>query len=197
MTPYGPGWPSSSRKRASCRQTVWTSSRATLAEARSPRRSPNAGLAPGALAERFGLPLVNAAAIEVDQDAAEQIPFHILERACALPYRVQHDRLSIVVADPSDVQTMDELRLATRYQLDVGVGSRDDIGIQLRNLSRAQEVWERAVLVEDDVLVVEAEPDFTELEADDGVSDAPLVRLVNSLVLQAAEDGASDLHFVP
>ena len=157
----------------------------------------NAGLAPGALAERFGLPLVNAAAIEVDQDAAEQIPFHILERACALPYRVQHDRLSIVVADPSDVQTMGELRLATRYQLDVGVGSRDDIGIQLRNLSRAQEVWERAVLVEDDVLVVEAEPDVTELEADDGVSDALLVRLVNSLVLQAAEDGASDLHFVP
>jgi type IV pilus assembly protein PilB len=37
----------------------------------------------------------------------------------------------------------------------------------------------------------------TDLEADDGVSDVPLVRLVNSVLFQAAEDGASDIHFVP
>ena len=36
-----------------------------------------------------------------------------------------------------------------------------------------------------------------ELEADDGISDAPLVRLVNSIIFAAAEDGASDVHFEP
>ena len=36
-----------------------------------------------------------------------------------------------------------------------------------------------------------------ELEVDDGVSDAPLVRLVNSIIFQAAEDGASDVHVEP
>ena len=36
-----------------------------------------------------------------------------------------------------------------------------------------------------------------DLEADDGISDAPLVRLVNSIIFQAAEDGASDVHFEP
>ena len=36
-----------------------------------------------------------------------------------------------------------------------------------------------------------------DLEADDGVSDAPLVRLVNSIIFQAADDGASDIHFEP
>ena len=41
----------------------------------------------------------------------------------------------------------------------------------------------------------EDEPD--DLEADDGISDAPLVRLVNSIIFQAAEDGASDIHFEP
>jgi type IV pilus assembly protein PilB len=46
----------------------------------------------------------------------------------------------------------------------------------------------------DDVEVVEDEDD---LEVDDGVSDAPLVRLVNSIVMQAATDGASDIHFEP
>ena len=39
--------------------------------------------------------------------------------------------------------------------------------------------------------------DLTDLEAEDGVSDVPLVRLVNSILFQAAEDGASDIHFEP
>ncbi len=39
--------------------------------------------------------------------------------------------------------------------------------------------------------------DEDDLEADDGVSDAPLVRLVNSIIFQAAEDGASDVHLEP
>ena len=41
------------------------------------------------------------------------------------------------------------------------------------------------------------EEDADDLEVDDGVSDAPLVRLVNSIIFQAAEDGASDIHFEP
>ena len=53
-----------------------------------------------------------------------------------------------------------------------------------------------AGLVEDE-LEEELEGESDDLEADDGVSDAPLVRLVNSIILQAAEDGASDLHFDP
>ena len=43
----------------------------------------------------------------------------------------------------------------------------------------------------------EVAEDEDDLEADDGISDAPLVRLVNSLIFQAAEDGASDMHFEP
>jgi type IV pilus assembly protein PilB len=68
--------------------------------------------------------------------------------------------------------------------------------MELRKIARASEVWERAALVEDEFDVEEGE-DEDDLEADDGVSDAPLVRLVNSIILQAAEDGASDLHFDP
>ena len=41
------------------------------------------------------------------------------------------------------------------------------------------------------------EDENDDLEADDGISDAPLVRLVNSVIFQAAEDGASDVHFEP
>ena len=49
----------------------------------------------------------------------------------------------------------------------------------------------------DDELGIAEEDEDDDLEADDGVSDAPLVRLVNSIIFQAAEDGASDVHFEP
>ena len=72
----------------------------------------------------------------------------------------------------------------------------EDIEVELKRLVRATEAWERAALVEDE-LDEDTLEDEDDLEADDGVSDAPLVRLVNSIILQAAEDGASDLHFDP
>jgi type IV pilus assembly protein PilB len=122
----------------------------------------------------------------------------VLVRAVALPYRLEGNRLHIVIADPTNVHAVDELRLATRYSLEIGVAPREDIEVELRRLTRAAEAWERAALVEEEIELETVEEDESaDLEADDGVSDAPLVRLVNSIILQAAEDGASDLHFVP
>src|SRR5438105_8735085 len=67
---------------------------------------------------------------------------------------------------------------------------------EIARISRAAEAFgNRAILEEEPEL--EVVEDETDLEADDGVSDAPLVRLVNSVIFQAAEDGASDVHFEP
>jgi type IV pilus assembly protein PilB len=154
---------------------------------------PTSGLA-RALAITHHLPFVDLGVEGIDKTALESIPTHVLERAAAIPYRIEGNVLRIAIADPTNVQTIDELRLATRYRLEVGVAPREDIEIELRKKVRATEVWERAALVEDELEVEEADDD-DDLEADDGVSDAPLVRLVNSIILQAAEDGASDVHF--
>ncbi len=154
------------------------------------------GLAPIVVAKRHGLPYVDLGPMDINQDVIEQIPIHILERACAVPYELRQGRISVAVADPSDVQAIDELRLATKHSLALAVASREDIELQLRQISRVQEAWQRAALVEDDALQVPEEPE-DDLGADDGVSDAPLVRLVNSIILEAAEEGASDLHFEP
>jgi type IV pilus assembly protein PilB len=149
-----------------------------------------------ALAERHHLPYVDFGEITVEREAAEAIPIHVLDRAGAIPYALDDQRLKIAIADPSDMHKVDELRLATRYTLELGVAAREDIEVELRKIARASEVWERAAMVEDE-LEVEDEIEEDDLEVDDGVSDAPLVRLVNSIILQAAEDGASDLHFDP
>jgi len=146
------------------------------------------------IAELYGLPVVDLADEIVDPEAAASIPAHVLERILALPYRIEDDRLKVVVADPSNVQAIDELRLATRYALDLAVAPPEDIEHELRQVARAAEAWDRSALVEEELEVGDPSPD---LDADDGISDAPLVRLVNSIILQAAEDGASDLHFLP
>jgi type IV pilus assembly protein PilB len=142
------------------------------------------------------LPTVDLAAEGIDRAAAASIPTHVLERAVAIPYKLEDDRLYVAIADPTNVHAIDELRIATRYTLEIAVAAPEDIELELRRIVRATEAWERAALVEDE-LEEEEEGDEDDLEADDGVSDAPLVRLVNSIILQAAEDGASDLHFDP
>jgi type IV pilus assembly protein PilB len=159
---------------------------------------PPAAASPSSLgriqADHSHLPTVDLAAEGVDKAAAQSIPTHVLERAVAIPYKLEDNRLYVAVADPRNVQAIDELRIATRHTLEIGVAPAEDIELELRRIVRATEAWERAALVEDELEETD-DGESDDLEADDGVSDAPLVRLVNSIILQAAEDGASDLHF--
>ena len=151
------------------------------------------------LAVRYQISVVDLALTGVAKEAAELIPLHVLERVVAIPYALEDGTLRIAVADPGNLHGLDELRLATRYPLDLGVASSEDILAELRRMSRASEAFgTRAVLEEVDAdLGIGDEDEDDDLEADDGISDAPLVRLVNSVIFQAAEDGASDVHFEP
>jgi type IV pilus assembly protein PilB len=149
-----------------------------------------------ALATRYQLPLIDLAAQEVDADAAKLVPLHVLERVIAIPYELRDDVLRVAVANPANVHGIDELRLATRYALEISVAGREDIEVEIRRLVRASEAFGARAAVDED-LAVEEEEEADDLEVDDGISDAPLVRLVNSVIFQAAEDGASDIHFEP
>jgi type IV pilus assembly protein PilB len=150
------------------------------------------------LALRHQVPYVDLALSGIDKDAATQIPLHVLERVVAIPYAVEGDTLRVALADPGNLHGLDELRLATRHSLDLGVASREDILIELKRMARASEAFgARAVLEEAEESLAAEEDEADDLEADDGISDAPLVRLVNSVIFQAAEDGASDVHFEP
>jgi type IV pilus assembly protein PilB len=150
------------------------------------------------LADRFGMPLVDLPLVGVSRDAAHRLPLHVLERVCAIPYAHEDGVLRVAIADPQNLHGIDELRLASDSPVELAVAARDDIVAEVRRLARAAEAFgARAMLEETD----DDEPDENEteddLEVDDGISDAPLVRLVNSLIFQAAEDGSSDMHFEP
>jgi type IV pilus assembly protein PilB len=146
------------------------------------------------LAVRHHLPVVDLVATGVAADAAQLIPVTTLERAVAIPYAVEEDVLKVAVADPGNLHAMDELRLATRLTLELGVASRDDIIVELKRLVRAAEAVGGTAFVDEEQ---EELADGDDLDVEDGVSDGPLVRLVNALIFQAAEEGASDVHFEP
>jgi type IV pilus assembly protein PilB len=151
------------------------------------------------LASRFHLPFVDLPVAGVSEEAAKELPIHVMERVVAVPYALEGNTLRVAVADPGNVHAIDELRLATRFQLELAVASRDDIENEIRRLLRASEAFgARAAVEEDDSFLGQTEEEEADdLEVDDGISDVPLVRLVNSIIFQAAEDGASDIHFEP
>src|SRR5919202_291941 len=149
------------------------------------------------LAARHQLPLVELGLAGVNPEAANLVPLHVLERVVAIPYALEGDTLRIAVADPSNLHGMDELRLATKHSVELAVAPREDIANEIKRLTRASEAFGARAAVDEELELVAEDEDGDDLEADDGISEAPLVRLVNSVIFQAAEDGASDIHFEP
>ncbi|HZO63177.1 MAG TPA: ATPase, T2SS/T4P/T4SS family, partial [Gaiellaceae bacterium] len=145
------------------------------------------------LAARHGLPLVDLQVTGVSAEATVQIPLHVLRRAVALPYRIEGETLHVAIADPQNVHAIDELRLATRYRLSLGVAARDDLLAELDRMGRVSDAVVESLADED--AEGGSSSEIADLEEEDGVSDGPVVRIVNSIMLQAAEDGASDVHF--
>src|SRR5437588_2035634 len=150
------------------------------------------------LAARHQLPLLDLPVTGVDAEAAKVVPLHVLERIVAIPYAVENGYLRVAVADPANIHGIDELRLATRYPLELAVAPRDDVLAEIRRLVRVSEAFgARAILEEEEPLVEEEAEAAADLEVEDGISDAPLVRLVNSVIVQAAEHGAVDIPPAP
>jgi len=148
------------------------------------------------LAEKHHLPLVDLGAVGVDAEAVKMIALPVLNRVVAIPFASDGSTLKVAITDPQDVRGLDEVRLATRLSVEFYVAARSDVLTELRRLSRAAEAM-NATFAQEMAGAEEEEEDVDDLEADDGISDAPLVRLVNSMIFEAAEDGASDIHVEP
>jgi len=148
------------------------------------------------LAEKYHLPLVDLAVAGVDAEAVKVIALPVLNRVVAIPFASDGSTLKVAITDPQDVRGLDELRLATRLSVEFYVAAKSDVLTELRRLSRAAEAM-NATMAQEIAGAEAEEEDVDDLEADDGISDAPLVRLVNSMIFQAAEDGASDIHVEP
>jgi len=149
------------------------------------------------VAAQHGLPVIELGNFGIDPLAANSVPLHVLEQVNAVPYAFEDDQLLVAIADPQNIHGIDAIRLASRHPIALRVAASEDIANELGRLARTAEAFgSRSGLSEAvELEVIDEEAD--DLEVDDGISDAPLVRLVNSIIFEAAEDGASDVHFEP
>ena len=150
------------------------------------------------VAAQYGLPVIELGSVGIDPLAAEAIPLHVLEQVNALPYGFEDESLCVAISDPQNIHGIDALRLASRHPIALRVAASEEIATELGRLARTAEAFgARSGYSDVAELEVIDEDELDDLEVDDGISDAPLVRLVNSIIFEAAEDGASDVHFEP
>jgi type IV pilus assembly protein PilB len=145
-----------------------------------------------AVAERFGLDYIDLSVYDLDMGAVNLIRSETAKRYQAVPVGYADDgMLLLAMADPTNVLTIDDVAMMTGRRVRVAAASVEDLNLLLTRLARMDDSIEDIVDEEPDA---EAEPDTLAEEAD---RDAPVIKLVHSIVAQAVQQGASDIHINP
>src|SRR5262249_32016029 len=142
-------------------------------------------------AERFGADHVDLNASRVDMPAANLLPSSAAKRYSAVPVGFLDERtLLVAMVDPGNVLAIDDISLMTSYDVRPAVAAHEDVNALIGRLNQIDDmVVEEATTFDDDG------PEVVDLR--ESADDAPVVKLVNSLVAQGVDQGASDIHFEP
>ena len=147
------------------------------------------------LAERLGLPYVDLWTFRFDAELFRSIPLEWMLRFEFIPERRENGILSIVMADPSDVVRRDELETLLKARLKVKVGSRAALQDILQKSESTQRVLEEATEEFRMQVVREDEEGQEVLSIDRITADAsPIIKLVDSVLFNAIQRRASDIH---
>jgi type IV pilus assembly protein PilB len=145
-----------------------------------------------ALAQAYGLNAVDLSGYPIDAAATAKIPIALARRHRVLGISIDDDEIVVAVADPGDVLALDDVRAATGLTVRPVVAARDE-------LLKAIERFQRSENDLDDVaasFAADAGPNVSNM-IDSVGEEAPIVRFVNSIIEQAIENRASDMHIEP
>ncbi len=145
-----------------------------------------------AMAERYGLRHVDLNVYHVDMGAANMLSPGAARRYRAVPVGyVDSDTLLLAMADPANVIAIDDVQMITGLACEVAVAAEEDIEALILRLNTLETAVSEAIEEDEE----EGEPQVTELR--ESAEDAPVIKLVYSILGQAATEGASDIHFEP
>jgi type IV pilus assembly protein PilB len=146
-----------------------------------------------AVAERHGLDHVDLTVFNIDLAAANLLPSSAAKRYDAVPIALDGDRaLKVAMADPANVHAIDDIALVTGYEVRPVVASPDDIAGLLSRLTRLDDV-----VTATEVDAEDREQPAEVVDLRETADDAPVIKLVNQIIAQAVERGASDVHLEP
>jgi type IV pilus assembly protein PilB len=150
-------------------------------------------------AETFGLPLMDLAALDAQSIAPELIDRKLVAESRVIPLVKRGNRLTVALSDPTDLQAIDRVKFQAQASVDPVIVEHDKLlkAIESLGQSASQKMSE---LVSDsldsDLAMVESE---VPTPADDNgeIDDAPIVKFLQKILLDAINGGASDIHFEP
>jgi len=154
-----------------------------------------------AAAQEFGVPLLDLDAIALDLDAIRLVNDKLLTKHRVLPLVKRGKRLHVAVSDPTNLHAIDEIKFQTGLSIEAVVVEEDKLQAAVQKAIEQVDV-SMPSLGEDEFdlenldITADDEGDGEAITRDD-VEDAPIVRFVNKIMLDAIRKGASDIHFEP
>jgi len=153
-----------------------------------------------AASHEFGVPLLDLDAIDVDIDVVRSVDQNLIAKHRVLPLVKRGQRVFLGISDPTNLQAIDDIRFATSLRVDPVVVEQDKLDDRVSKAIEAVDTSMSGLADEDfdlENLDVSGQQEAREEEHRDDVEDAPVVRFVNKVLLDAIKRGASDIHFEP
>ena len=144
------------------------------------------------LARQIGIEYVDLSEVQIDPAAVATVPEYLQDRYTVLPIGYEDGRLVCAMADPANVLAIDDLRAVTGLDIITKVATRSD----LEDAIRRQSSFDESVSDLAD-LAAEEEDDIDLGGLEFAAEEAPVVKLLNTLISRAVNERASDIHIEP
>ncbi|MEO0614969.1 MAG: type IV-A pilus assembly ATPase PilB [Pseudomonadota bacterium] len=153
-----------------------------------------------AAAHEFGVPLLDLDAMDVDLDVIRSVDQKLISKHSVLPLSLRGKRMFLAVSDPTDLAAIDEIKFQSQLRIEPVVVEQDKLEERVQRTLEAIDTTMSSFDDDDFDLenldVSSGEDQLDEVTRDD-VDDAPVVRFVNKVLIDAIKRGASDVHFEP
>ncbi|MBN2361921.1 MAG: type IV-A pilus assembly ATPase PilB [Deltaproteobacteria bacterium] len=159
------------------------------------------------LSKQYGVPAIDLNEFEIDPDVIKLVPREVVEKHLIIPVNRAGASLIVAMSDPSNIFAIDDIKFLTGYNIEVVVAAEGAIrtAIEKYYSESAMQALQDEMNVDDimgefddgDVSIAEGENDLNVVDLEKAADDAPVVKLVNLILVDAIKKGASDIHIEP
>jgi type IV pilus assembly protein PilB len=151
------------------------------------------------LSQQYRVPTVNLEEYEIDADILKLVPKEPCERHKVVPVSRTGNSLIVAMADPTNLNAIDDLKFLTGYNIEPVIASETAIHNAIEKYYNAGPSYDEVMagFDETEIEVTGDDDEVNPLELEKASEDAPVVRLVNMILMGAIKKGASDIHIEP
>ena len=153
-----------------------------------------------AASHEFGVPLLDLDAVEIDLEVVRAVDQKLINKHRVLPLVKRGQRIYLAITDPTNLQAIDDIKFATSLRVDPVIVEQDKLEDRINAAIEAVDTSMSGLEDNDfdlENLDIASDEDDQDDDQHDDIADAPVVRFVNKVLLDAIKRGASDVHFEP